>query len=144
MITPWGGGSGYYPSGTRFSVMLNTQTRKIKIGTAVAVANKPIGQSPQSTLGGNVGSARFMLRRGKKLNMGFVRFVDQAPEIQSTPQALRPIVESTPQKRVVGLTPPSNLMRKIFNGNIVRREGQAGGRVIRKTTHRKPQFRRRR
>ena len=51
MITPWGGGSGYYPSGTRFSVMLNTQTRKIKIGTAVAVANKPIGQSPKRQCG---------------------------------------------------------------------------------------------
>ena len=85
-----------------------------------------------------------MLRRGKQLNMGFVRFVDRAPELQSKPQAIRPIVEPTPQKRVAGLTPPSSLMRKIFNGNIARREGRAGGRVIRRAAHSKPQFRRRR
>jgi len=144
IITPWGGGSGYYPSGTRFSVLLNTQARKIKIGTAIAVNNKPIAHSPKTTLGGNVGKARFMLRRGTKLNMGFVRFVDQAPELQSKPQTIRPIVEPTPQKRVAGLTPPSSLLRKIFNGNIARREGRAGGRVIRKKAHSKPQFRRRR
>ena len=144
IITPWGGGSGYYPAGTRFSVLLNTQARKIKIGTAIAVDNKPIARSPKTTLGGNVESARFMLRRGKQLNMGFVRFVDQAPELQSKPQATRPIVEPTPQKRVAGLTPPSSLMRRIFNGNIARREGRAGGRVIRKAAHPKPQFRRRR
>ena len=143
LITPWGGGSGYYPSGTRFSVFLNTQSRKIKIGTAVSVANKPIAQSPQSTLGSNVENARFLLRRGNKLNMGFVRFVDKAPAFQSEPQANRPIVESTPHKGVAGLKPPSSLLRKIFNGNLARREGRAGGRVVGKTKRPRPQFRRR-
>ena len=144
IITPWGGGSGYYPAGTRFSVLLNTQARKLKIGTAIAVENKPIAHSPKTTLGGNVGDARFLLRRGTQLNMGFVRFVDQAPVFQSNPQAARPIVEPTPQKRVAGLTPPTSLMRKIFNGNIARREGQAGGRVVRKAARRKPKVRWRR
>ncbi len=136
-ITPWGGGGGIYPMGARFSVLLNTQKRKLQIGTAVAVPNKPISRSPVTTLAQGIDPARRMLRGGQKLNMGFVRFIKTTPgnlaSIEAKSYNTRTAKAGNPapgKKMISGATYPSIGVRRIFRGNVAtQRRATNNGRV---------------
>ena len=130
-ITPWGGGpsnpfvvsnSGGTPrfnSGQRFAVMINVGARKLQIGNAVSVPNKPIAHSPNTTLGGNIRPARQIVRRGQKLNMGFIRYVNMSPKALAQHSSAPPRrVEVSPRKMVSGFTSPTIAVRRIFGGNV--------------------------
>ena len=129
-ITPWGGGGGIYPQGSRFSVFLNTQKRKLQIGSAVAVPNKPISRSPVTTLAQGIDPARRLLRGGRTLNMGFVRFVKPTPANLVKGLSLPVGVPVHTRKMVAGSTYPTIAVRRIFGGNVAtQRRGTHSGRV---------------
>ena len=166
LITPWGGGlatpysnpfitasggiNSQYNPGQRYAVMLNVASRKLQIGTAVSVANKPIAHSPKTTLGGNIRPARQIVRGGKKLNMGFVRYLNMSPTelVKHTPAPPRK-VEPPPRKMVSGFISPRTSVRRIFGGNVAiqgkyRTSGRARGTSHAARAAKKPTYRRRR
>ncbi len=130
-ITPWGGGPSNpfvvgksigtpkYNPGQRFAVMINVGARKLQIGNAVSVPNKPISHSPKTTLGGNIRPARQIVRRGQILNMGFIRYVNMSPKALAQKSLTPPRgVETGPRKMVAGFTSPTIQVRRIFGGNV--------------------------
>jgi hypothetical protein len=164
--TPWGGGyansnpfitgsggtNSQYNPGQRYAVMLNVASRKLQIGTAVSVANKPIAHSPKTTLGGNIRPARQIVRGGRKLNMGFVRYLNMSPAelVKHTPAPPRK-VEPPPRKMVSGFISPRTSVRRIFGGNVAiqgkyRTSGRARGtsHAAKAAAARNPTHRRRR
>ena len=129
-VTPWGGGGMIYPTGSQFKCLLNIQGRKLEIGSTVTDGLKPLIHSPVSTLSGNINPARRMLRGGRQLNMGFIRFVDKSPEAISQNTTPPKGTQISTRKMIAGSTLPSIGLRRIFRGNVAYRyTGKSSGRV---------------
>ena len=129
-ITPWGGGGMIYPTGSQFKCLLNIQGRKLQIGSTVTDGLKPLIHSPVSTLSGNINPARRMLRGGRQLNMGFIRYVDKSPEAISQNTTTPKGTQISTRKMIAGSTLPSIGLRRIFSGNVAHRyTGKSSGRV---------------
>jgi hypothetical protein len=136
-VTPWGGGGMIYTPGSQFKCLLNIQGRKLQIGSTVTDGLKPLIHSPVSTLSGNINPARRMLRGGRQLNMGFIRFVDKSPEAINQDTPPKGTVIST-RKMIAGSTLPSIGVRRIFKTNVAHRySNQPSGRVQRKMIRRR-------
>ena len=96
----------------------------------MAVSNKPISRSPVTTLGQGIDPARRLLRGGRTLNMGFVRFVKPTPSNLVKGTSLPDGVPANTRGMVAGATYPTIAVRRIFGGNVAsQRRATHSGRV---------------